>query len=471
MSNLENVKVVCGTGHRPADLESSYGYDFHSNSWKHIISTTKKVLLDLNPKYVISGMALGYDQALAISVLQLQNEGYNIKLIAAIPCKDQEKNWTKDSQTLYKAILDRCYKVKYVSNKSYTSDCMMNRNKFMVDNSQVVIAMFTGKPGGTANTVNYAKSKDVKIINILDNTPISTSTELKIGCLKNKGDNKMKVNLSKLELGTSRKNSMLPVSELNRKDYLDNPEILNKYFRVNNHDIDTCYVSEEISIDEVRADFHNKKLYKDGNMLKSKTAEYYTGNKFYLNLDADDDSFRNGDDDSRKLSGYDVYVAQEVRSSTVDKDLFEELYRFCIKTIKRRLVMLLDTEKVINELINIINYTDGFSNNCTAIQSSALVNSKKNLLKKISNRSVKDFIKSNNDYTVFGTDELTRNDYIETYQRVLRKLTDIRDSNLDFIRDIISNKEDSLENEILENNLELETISLSNSENSLELNY
>lgn len=304
-----------------------------------------------------------------------------------------------------------------------------------------------------------------------EKTPISTSTELKIGCLKNKGEDKMKVDLSKLELGTSKKNSMLPVSELNRKDYLDNPEILNKYFRVNNHDIDTCYVSEEISIDEVRADFHNKKLYKDGNMLKSKTAEYYTGNKFYLNLDADDDSFRNGDDDSRKLSGYDVYVAQEVRSSTIDKDLFEELYRFCIKTIKRRLVMLLDTEKIINELINIINYTDGFSNNCTAIQSSALVNSKKNLLKKISDKSVKEFIKSNNDYTVFGTDELTRNDYIETYQRVLRKLTDIRDCNLDFIRDIISNKEDSLENEILENNLELETISLSNSENSLELNY
>lgn len=333
-----------------------------------------------------------------------------------------------------------------------------------------------GLGGGDWNVVHsiitkVCNSEYTTISNNIEIQPISTSTELKIGCLKNKGDNKMKVNLSKLELGTSRKNSMLPVSELNRKDYLDNPEILNKYFRVNNHDIDTCYVSEEISIDEVRADFHNKKLYKDGNMLKAKTAEYYTGNKFYLNLDADDDSFRNGDDDSRKLSGYDVYVAQEVRSSTVDKDLFEELYRFCIKTIKRRLVMLLDTEKIINELINIINYTDGFSNNCTAIQSSALVNSKKNLLKKISNRSVKDFIKSNNDYTVFGTDELTRNDYIGTYQRVLRKLTDIRDSNLDFIRDIISNKEDCLENEILENNLELETISLSNSENSLELDY
>lgn len=33
---------------------------------------------------------------------------------------------------------------------------MMKRNKYMVDNSDYVIAVWSGKPGGTGNTVRYA---------------------------------------------------------------------------------------------------------------------------------------------------------------------------------------------------------------------------------------------------------------------------------------------------------------------------
>lgn len=42
-------------------------------------------------------------------------------------------------------------------------------------------------------------------------------------------------------------------------------------------------------------------------------------------------------------------------------------------------------------------------------------------------------------------------DYIRTYQKVLRQLTDIKDESLEFIRDIIHNDEDIFEDEILKN--------------------
>ena len=46
----------------------------------------------------------------------------------------------------------------------YTNDCMQNRNKYMVDNSDIVIAVWNGKPSGTGSTVRYAHEKGKTII-------------------------------------------------------------------------------------------------------------------------------------------------------------------------------------------------------------------------------------------------------------------------------------------------------------------
>ena len=37
----------------------------------------------------------------------------------------------------------------------------------MVDRSNLVIAVFNGQKSGTKNTVDYAKRKDVKVVNVL----------------------------------------------------------------------------------------------------------------------------------------------------------------------------------------------------------------------------------------------------------------------------------------------------------------
>ena len=37
----------------------------------------------------------------------------------------------------------------------------------MVDTSNRVIAVFNGEKGGTLNTINYAKRKNVEVINLL----------------------------------------------------------------------------------------------------------------------------------------------------------------------------------------------------------------------------------------------------------------------------------------------------------------
>ena len=52
--------------------------------------------------YFISGMALGFDMICAEIVLELKMKYPYIKLICAIPCKNQDKLWNDDCKKRYK---------------------------------------------------------------------------------------------------------------------------------------------------------------------------------------------------------------------------------------------------------------------------------------------------------------------------------------------------------------------------------
>ena len=43
---------------------------------------------------------------------------------------------------------------------------MMRRNRYMVDNSTILIAAYGGKPGGTMNTLLYALRRGLEIIEL-----------------------------------------------------------------------------------------------------------------------------------------------------------------------------------------------------------------------------------------------------------------------------------------------------------------
>ena len=53
-----------------------------------------------------------------------------------------------------------------VLSESYTPSCMAVRNRFMVDNSNVLVACYDGMSGGTWNTIKYAQKKDIEVIQL-----------------------------------------------------------------------------------------------------------------------------------------------------------------------------------------------------------------------------------------------------------------------------------------------------------------
>lgn len=114
----------------------------------------------------ISGMALGVDLDFAETVLKLRND-FPITLECAIPCPNQTLNWDVKDKLRYDSILKRADNVKLVSER-YTAECMLKRNRYMVDKSELIIAVFNGiKKGGTWYTINYAK-KENKVIVLIE---------------------------------------------------------------------------------------------------------------------------------------------------------------------------------------------------------------------------------------------------------------------------------------------------------------
>lgn len=153
--------IIAGTGHRPNKLG---GYSL--NIRLKLKYLAKDNLMRYKASKVISGMALGWDTALAEAALEL-----NLPLIAAIPFKGQELRWPKESQDLYNDILSKAREVKYISEEGFSSYKMQIRNEWMVNNCDLILALWNGDlSGGTYNCINYAKAKleSNKIINLWD---------------------------------------------------------------------------------------------------------------------------------------------------------------------------------------------------------------------------------------------------------------------------------------------------------------
>jgi uncharacterized phage-like protein YoqJ len=152
--------IVAGTGHRPDKLDG-YGDE---RAAKNLLVLIRQALLDLDPTEVISGMAQGFDQALAIAATQL-----DIPLTAAVPFRGQETRWSDDAQELYRRLLKKARVVVYVSKGDYSVRKMHIRNEWMVRRCDKLLALYDGSSlGGTANCVFFAERIDKPVVNLWD---------------------------------------------------------------------------------------------------------------------------------------------------------------------------------------------------------------------------------------------------------------------------------------------------------------
>lgn len=163
-------QICCCTGHRPKGFNFKYGVD-ETKHQAYLEQLKQKILIaygEYGATHFISGMAIGVDLDFAEIVLYLRDtEHYPFYLECAIPCRNQTLKWSEKDISRYDSLIARADSVNLIS-EYYTPECMLKRNRYMVDKSDVVIAAFNGiEKGGTWYTIKYAKSKN-KIIELID---------------------------------------------------------------------------------------------------------------------------------------------------------------------------------------------------------------------------------------------------------------------------------------------------------------
>ena len=132
-----------------------------------MLGSSKKTIVELaNDGYQFfgAGGALGFDTLAAQAVLDLKSDLPQIKLILVLPCLSQADRWSLNDKEIYEDIKKRADKIVYTS-REYTRGCMHKRNRHLVDNSSVCVCYLREVTGGTAYTVEYAKSKNLRVIN------------------------------------------------------------------------------------------------------------------------------------------------------------------------------------------------------------------------------------------------------------------------------------------------------------------
>lgn len=149
--------IIAATGHRPEKL-GGYTADVRAR-----LLQVAKEYLAFQPfvSEVVSGMALGWDQAVAHAAFDL-----GIPYVAAVPFSRQPRPWSPEAQAYYRKLLDRSVRVHVVCDV-YHPQAFQERNEWMVDYSHRIMALFDGqKGGGTYNCIRYASELNRPIDNL-----------------------------------------------------------------------------------------------------------------------------------------------------------------------------------------------------------------------------------------------------------------------------------------------------------------
>ena len=136
------------TGHR------ELGDDFSKFRLKKTIET----LIKQGTENFYNGMAMGFDLLAAECVLALRKKHPHVKLIACVPCYGQEKYFSDADKKRYVKILKKADETVVLSDHYYQG-CMQNRDKYMVERADVMIAYCTKATGGAAYTVKIFKKR------------------------------------------------------------------------------------------------------------------------------------------------------------------------------------------------------------------------------------------------------------------------------------------------------------------------
>ena len=156
---MERDKTCCFTGHRSIPYR-------HMMELNTLLTETISALAAGGIRVFRTGGAVGFDTLAALKILDLR-EKLGIKLELILPCRNQTHGWSARDKKYYNYILSSCDRFVYISDV-YTRDCMLERDRTLVEGCARCVAYCKKNSGGTAYTMSYALKKGIEVINLAE---------------------------------------------------------------------------------------------------------------------------------------------------------------------------------------------------------------------------------------------------------------------------------------------------------------
>ena len=163
---MDIEQTCCFTGHRPEKLP--WRYDESDPRCVELKGRLAAALGDAYGKgkrHFICGMAQGADFYFCEAALALRENRPGVTVEAALPCEEQAARWRERDRDRYFGLIRRCDFETMVQHH-YDRGCMLRRDRYMVDRSSMLIAVYGGMLGGTMYTLSYAMKHGLDIVTL-----------------------------------------------------------------------------------------------------------------------------------------------------------------------------------------------------------------------------------------------------------------------------------------------------------------
>ena len=118
---------------------------------------------DKGMRHFLCGMARGADFYFCDAVLELRERRSGVTLEAVIPCEEQAARWSERERERWFSLVERCDGETMLQHH-YDKGCMLRRNRYLVDHSSMLIAVYDGMLGGTMYTLSYAMKQGLETV-------------------------------------------------------------------------------------------------------------------------------------------------------------------------------------------------------------------------------------------------------------------------------------------------------------------
>ena len=160
-----NRETTCSfTGHRPEKLPwRGDESDPRCLALKERLAAAVEDAYDRGMRHFLCGMARGADFYFCDAVLELRERRGGVTLEAVIPCEEQAARWSERERERWFSLVERCDGETMLQHH-YDKGCMLRRNRYLVDHSSMLIAVYDGMLGGTMYTLSYAMKRGLETV-------------------------------------------------------------------------------------------------------------------------------------------------------------------------------------------------------------------------------------------------------------------------------------------------------------------